>query len=35
MEDSQHLNWLFEKETFKLANYLEQAWGLRKGVLYQ
>ncbi len=35
MGDLQRLNWLFEKETFKLANYLEQAWDLRKGILYQ
>ncbi len=26
--DSQRLNWLFEKETFRLANYFEKAWDM-------
>ena len=34
ISDSQLINCLFEKHVFKLANYLEKAWDLRKKALY-
>ncbi len=35
IDDSQRLNRLFEKVTFRLANYLEEAWDMKKGALCQ